>query len=285
MQIIDGKKIAADIIARLKARPKPEGFFAAILVGDDAASLHFLKQKEKVARELDIDFRLYTLPATTSTDALRHEIGRLAGPTGCGACIVQLPLPEGINRHYVLNAIPKEKDLDILSEAALGAFYTGRHPIVPPSVGAVEEILTLQDRALRELKVVVIGAGFLIGKPIGFWLQNRVAELSVLDSRVTDLRSHLHGADVVVSGAGQANLFSPDDLKDGALVIDFGWNPSTHSINSGPAGPRVVGDFAVDREAESYKLKAISYTPMPGGTGPILVAKLFENFYILNSSQ
>jgi methylenetetrahydrofolate dehydrogenase (NADP+)/methenyltetrahydrofolate cyclohydrolase len=270
--IIDGNAIAHEIKERLKGAPasKPEGFFGAVLVGDDQASVNFLKQKERVAQELGIEFRLYQLPATMKTDELRAEVGRLAQPKTCGAFIVQLPLPTEVNRYYVLNAIPKEKDVDCLTEPALGAFYTERGPIAPPSVGTVEEILKLEHRSLRELKVVMVGAGFLIGKPVGFWLQNRVAELVVLDITVKDIHSKLADADIVISGAGKANLFSAQHLKDEATVIDFGFN----KIDG-----KVTGDFDT-RGAED---KNIHYTKTPGGTGPILVAKLFENFYRLTS--
>lgn len=169
----------------------------------------------------------------------------------------------------MLNAIPKQKDVDCLTESALGAFYTERGPIVPPSVGTVEEILKLEHRNLRELKVVMVGAGFLIGKPVGFWLQNRVAELVVLDITVKDIHTKLADADIVVSGAGQADLFSAQHLQEGATVIDFGFNK---------VDGKIMGDFN-PRGAEE---KNIHYTKTPGGTGPILVAKLFENFYILN---
>ncbi|MDP2598943.1 MAG: bifunctional 5,10-methylenetetrahydrofolate dehydrogenase/5,10-methenyltetrahydrofolate cyclohydrolase [Candidatus Liptonbacteria bacterium] len=291
--IIDGKKISSGIIARLKSQPgfgkliesKAKRFFAGVLVGEDPASLNFLKQKARVAEELGIEFRLYKLDAKITTDDLRHEIGRLAGPKNCGGFIVQLPLPENVNRHYALNAIPKEKDVDLLGEAALGAFYTGRHNIVPPSVGTVEEIIKISGKNLRELTVVMMGAGFLIGKPVGFWLQDKVAELTVVDRNAKYLRAKLKDADIVISGAGVPNLFSSDDLKDDALVIDFGFNPSTPSINSGQAGSgqvkNVVGDFDPESKVKGQKSK-VDYTPTPGGTGPILVAKLFENFYELN---
>lgn len=276
--IIDGKTIATDIIERLRALPKPEKFFGAALVGDDPASLNFLKQKERVAHELGIEFRLHQLPLTMTTDALRAEIGRLASPKTCGGFIVQLPLPESVNRYYVLNAIPKEKDVDCLSEAALGAFYTERGKIAPPSVATVEKILFHEHHEifahsgpLRELKAVVIGAGFLIGKPVGFWLQNRVAELVVLDASVKNIHDKLGDADIVIAGAGHANLFGASHLKDGAIVIDFGFNRTADGKN--------IGDFDPARADE----KGIHYTKTPGGTGPVLVAELFENFYKLNS--
>lgn len=286
--IIDGKTIANEIVSRLRALPKPAKFFGAGLVGDDPASLNFLKQKERVAHELGIDFRLQQLPLGITTDALRAEIGRLAEPKTCGAFIIQLPLPEAINRYYVLNAIPKEKDVDCLSEQALGAFYTERGKIAPPSVATVEEILRrevvgsansgdgLPPEVLRELKAVVIGAGFLIGKPVGFWLQNRVAELVVLDAGVKNIHDKLGDADIVIAGAGHAGLFGAQHLKEGAIVIDFGFNSSTDGHIIGDFDPAGTGGVTADE-------KNIHYTKTPGGTGPVLVAKLYENFYTLNS--
>ncbi len=272
--IIDGKAIAEDIVRKLKTLPKQERFFGAALVGEDPASLNFLKQKEKAAHELGIEFRLYRLPAAMTTDDLRAEIGRLAAPKPCGAFIVQLPLPASVNRYYALNAIPKEKDVDCLSEPVLGAFYTGRGKVAPPSVGTVAEILRREhddERTLRSLKAVVIGAGFLIGKPVGFWLQNRVGELVVLDASVRDVRAKMADADIVISGAGQAGLFGADDLKEGAIVIDFGFARG--------ADGKMSGDFA----PAAADARGIRYTRTPGGTGPVLVAKLFENFFIVNA--
>jgi methylenetetrahydrofolate dehydrogenase (NADP+)/methenyltetrahydrofolate cyclohydrolase len=281
--VIDGKKIADGMIERLHTRPLPGKFFGAALVGDAPASLNFLKQKEKVARALGIEFRLYRLPLGMATDALRAEIGRLASPKACGGFIVQLPLPEAVNRYYVLNAIPKEKDVDCLGEPALGAFYTERGKIAPPSVATVEEILTREHHdlsdgpgALRELKAVVIGAGFLIGKPVGFWLQNRVAELVVLDVSVKNVHDKLGDADIVIAGAGHAGLFNARHVKAGAVVIDFGFNRSAEG--------KIIGDFdPAGVDGVTAEEKNIHYTKTPGGTGPILVAKLFENFYTLNS--
>jgi methylenetetrahydrofolate dehydrogenase (NADP+)/methenyltetrahydrofolate cyclohydrolase len=268
--IIDGKKIAEDIVARLKALPRPGKFFGAVLVGTDPASVNFLKQKEKVAVSLGIDFRLYNVPENISTDGLREEIGRLSEPNACGGFIVQLPLPAAINRHYILNAIPKSKDVDCLSEPAIGAFYTERGVIVPPSVATVQEILKPEERNLRDLKVVMVGAGFLIGKPVGFWLQNRVAELVVLDVHVGNIAGKLADADIVISGTGESHLFAAEHLKKGALVIDFGY---------GVLDGKLAGDF----DPAGADEKEIDYTKTPGGTGPVLVAKLFENFYKLNS--
>lgn len=283
MMIIDGKEIAQKLIEELKFKPGDwKGkFMGAMLVGEDPASVNFLKQKEKVAQELGISFRLYKAPAGVKTDDLRAEIGMLSKPKNCGGFLVQLPLPEQINKHYVLNAVPKEKDIDCLGEQALGAFYTGRGKVAPPAVEAVEEILKSQianGKSLRELEFILIGAGFLIGKPVGFWLQNRAGEVTIYDSSVKNFHPNLKEADVVISGTGHPNLFSAKDLKEGALVIDFGYASK---------GGKISGDF--DPSASSGRVhdgaeeKKVIYTKTPGGTGPILVAKLYENFWKLNS--
>jgi methylenetetrahydrofolate dehydrogenase (NADP+)/methenyltetrahydrofolate cyclohydrolase len=115
----------------------------------------------------------------------------------------------------------------------------------------------------------MVGAGFLIGKPVGFWLQNRVAELVVLDANVKDIHGKLEDADIVISGTGAAHLFSAKHLKEGATVIDFGFS-------------RVDGKIAGDFDPAGADGKGIHYTKTPGGTGPVLVTKLFENFYALN---
>ncbi|MBI4119329.1 MAG: bifunctional 5,10-methylenetetrahydrofolate dehydrogenase/5,10-methenyltetrahydrofolate cyclohydrolase, partial [Parcubacteria group bacterium] len=178
--------------------------------------------------------------------------------------IVQLPLPAKYGRQPVINAVDPEKDVDCITERMLGKFYTGRSPIVLPAVGAVQEVLGTMNYELGMKKVAVVGAGFLVGKPIANWLMGRVRELYILD-KGSDL-DLLTGADLVISGVGQAGLIRPERLKEGVGVIDFGI-----SYVDG----KMRGDF------ESAELKAAWYTPTPGGTGPIVVAKLFENFYTL----
>ena len=276
MQIIDGKKIAQEIIDKLKSLPILQKIFAAILVGDNPQSESFLKQKEKVAKELGIDFRLYNFPENSTNDFLRKEVGKIALLKRVGGVIVQLPLPEQINKHYVLNVIPREKDVDVLGERALGAFYTGRNLILPPAVGVVEEILKFKNLKILDLKVAVVGAGFLVGKPIAIWLIDKVKELTILE-KGSDL-SKLKNYDLIISGVGQADLIKLEMLKDGVGIIDFGYSMNENG--------KLGGDFDIS-EIENCKLKIENfwYTPTPGGTGPVLVAKVFENFYKLNSDK
>ncbi|EKD23868.1 MAG: hypothetical protein ACD_81C00164G0001 [uncultured bacterium] len=279
MRAIDGKEIAKEIIERLKKETAPQKIFAAILVGDNAASESFVKQKEKAAKELGVDFRIYRFPETSTNDSLRKEINTIVKLSRVGAVIVQLPLPAHINAHYVLNTIPPEKDVDVLSERTLGAFYNNRSNVVAPSVAVCEELFEREKINLQEKTVAVVGLGILVGKPIAVWLMNpvkslgsdhgarKVKEVYLLD-RGSDLEI-IKKADIVISGVGKAGLLQSEMLKHGAVVVDFGYSFNGEG--------KICGDFNYDElHAEGW------YTPTPGGTGPILVAKLIENFYTLN---
>lgn len=276
MNVIDGKKIAEGIINNLKSKPKPDKILAVVQVGENPASTSFIKQKQKTAQELGIDFRIYKFPDPPSggikNDDLREEVGKIALLKKVGGVIVQLPLPAHINPQCILNVIPREKDVDVLGERALGAFYTGRNPVLPPSVGVVEEITKIMNYELRITKVIVVGAGFLIGKSIATWLQDKVAELRIFNEYTKDLQDKLKNADLIISGVGKANLFSTENLSENTTVIDFGYD-----IVDG----KIAGDFNPTIHNSEF---IIHYTPTPGGTGPILVAKLFENFYRLLGS-
>lgn len=272
--LIDGKTIAAEIIERLKNQSKPKKFFAAFLIGENPASESFVRQKRKAAEALGVDFRTYHLDEKLSSDELRAEIHKVVDGSACGAALVQLPFPGNINGQYVLNAIPAEKDPDVLGERALGAFYAGRNKVLPPAVATVEEILKKFPLDLAASTIAVVGAGKLIGKPVSVWLSGQVKELFVFKegSDLEDIKK----AEIVILGAGVAGLIKPEMLKDGAGVIDFGYSKNSEG--------KISGDFDYSSllQPTTNNLQPAFFTPTPGGTGPILVAKLFENFYKLN---
>src|SRR3989344_5863528 len=230
---IDGKKIAKDILDKLKALPTPKKNLAAFLIGDDNASYGFIKQKEKIAKELGVDFRLYRLAEDITNDKARREVRKIAESKSTGGVIVQLPVPEHLNRHYILNAVPREKDVDVLSERSLGALYVGRNAVLPPAVGTLEAIIATCDMRLATSKVAIVGLGLLIGKPIANFLMGKTEELFLLHE-ASDL-SILRDVDLVISGVGVAGLIKPAMLKDGAGVIDFGYGLS--------ADGKISGDF------------------------------------------
>ena len=272
MQPLDGTKIAADILERLSNLPKPKKFIAGILVGESPVSASFQRLKQKTAERLGLDYRIYDFPATETNDTLRRKIGAIVNHTTCGGALIQLPLPAHLNAGYLLNAIPQSKDIDVLAERSLGAFYAGRSAVLPPAAGVVEELVRVTDFPLATSTVAVVGPGLLIGRPVATWLMRRCKELLIF-YRESDY-ALLKNADLIVSGVGTASLLRPDMLKDGASVIDFGYGANGEG--------RLAGDF----DAPSRSGNASSfYTPTPGGTGPILVAKLFENFFLLNSKR
>ena len=287
MKVIDGKKTAQEILARLKTIKTPEKILAVIQIGENPASESFIRQKEKIAKELRVDFRLYKFKEDISQDELRKEVLKIANHKMTGGVIVQLPLPKHINNQYVLNVIPREKDIDVLGERALGAFYAGRNLVLPPAVATVQEILQTINYKLQTANVAVVGLGQLVGKPTGVWLIKKCKELYLLDSE-SDL-AILKQADLVICGVGKAGLIKSEMLKDGAAVIDFGYErsePSSVKTSEGQGEGKIAGDFNPSGlVASGYSLTTNFYTPTPGGTGPVLVAKIFENFYTLNNES
>jgi len=252
----------------LREQPKPKKYLAGVIIGQDAASESFQSLKKRVAESLGLDYRIYHLDEALSQDKLREEVGKLANQKTCGGILVQLPLPSGINRHYVVNAIPRDKDVDVLGERAIGAFYNNRNRVTPPAVAVVEEILKRADLEVKDKRVAVVGAGFLIGRPIAMWLTHKALEVDVI--RRGSNYETLRLADLVICGVGKAGLIKAEMLKAGAGVIDFGYSKNSDDTD-------LVGDLDVSN-LENLRF----YTPTPGGTGPILVAKLMENFYKLN---
>lgn len=278
MQKILGKEISQTIIERLKAKPVPNKIFAAILVADDPASVNFVGQKEKLAKSLGIDFRIYRLSPELKNDGLRKEVREIAQKKRVGGVIVQLPLPRGVNRHYVMNTIPPEKDVDVLGKRASDEFYGNHSSILPPAVGTVATIIESSSLIsnLSSLRVAMIGAGLLVGKPVAHWLKGKAKEITIFRSTSKDMEEKLKNYDIVISGVGKANLFNAEHVKENAIVIDFGWD----TVNG-----KICGDFNPSTQLPITNYQLLNYTPTPGGTGPILVAKLLENFYTLAERQ
>ncbi len=272
IQEINGVKIADKIFCALRKLPRPKKFLAIFIVDENPAIASFVEQKRKFAEKLKVDFRVYKFPKLIKNDELRKNILKTATHKTCGGMIVQLPLPKHLNKHYVINVIPREKDVDVLGERALGAFYTNRNQILPPAVATVSEVIENCKLKIENYRVAVVGLGFLVGKPTSLWLMGKCREIYLLDKGGNfDV---LKKADLVISGAGKANLIKPSMLKERSTIIDFGFSFNDEK--------KIRGDFDTDEIKIGKTDKFIAYTPNPGGTGPIVVAKLFENFYELN---
>jgi methylenetetrahydrofolate dehydrogenase (NADP+)/methenyltetrahydrofolate cyclohydrolase len=261
--IVNGKQIADEILAATKTDIASLGrvpVVRAVTVSPNAATESYLRIKAARAADAGMTLDVIRLPDTATTDdlvaAVRNE--------GADAVIVQLPLPASIDTSAALNAIPQEKDADVLSVAARDA-YDARtsDAIFPPVAEAVKEICARTGFNPDGKRAVVIGLGWLVGAPVVRWLSFSGAEVTVLTREETDLSSRLILADIIVAGAGQAHLVKPDMIKRGVVLIDAGTSESDGSL-AGDADPACAE-------------KASVFTPVPGGVGPIAVACLFRN--------
>ncbi len=258
---IDGHAIRDAVLEALKRREKPGTSIVALLPRGKPESFGFVKQKKTVAETLGIPFRIEYLEAEDTTRTVAGKLDALGRDASCGGVIVQLPLPERFDVAEVLKHIPEDKDIDALGHSPRA---------IPPAAAVVERILALNARMIPTLHLAVVGRGLLVGKPVAERLKNRVRTFTLLDKG--DDWGTLKNADVVVLGTGVPRLVHPDILKRGAGVIDFGYGRD----ESG----NVSGDL--DTRDEKALRRLSFWTPTPGGTGPVLVAELFNNFYILN---
>lgn len=265
--IIDGKQLASQIISEIKKERESIAKkirLAVVLVGNNPASLSFIKQKEKITKELNIDFRLYQYPENIKTKELRKKVTEICRLPYNKGVVVQLPLPSHINPQPVLNAILPEKDPDVLCERNLGKFYTSRLDILPPTVNAIKFLLEYYQIPVEGKTVLVIGRGQLVGKPVALWFLNQRATVIVANSKTKKLKDYLKQAEIIVSSAGVGNLIKGEDINEGVIIFDC-------------AIVSEEGQLKGDCEFESVKEKASLITPVPGGIGPLTVAFLFKN--------
>ena len=274
MILLDGKKLSEKILNELKAKitdTKKALRLAVVVVGEDTATQKFIEQKKKTAEFLGVGIHIYPFEESVTTNALRKRIGEIVHEAKNTGVIVQLPLPVHINAQYILNAIPPEKDVDVLSARALGNFYVGRSVVLPPVVGAVKVFFDEYNIEYRNKYAVVVGVGKLVGKPVAARLINEGVALSVVNEYTKDIGEFIRKADIIISGVGKPKLITSDMVKDGVIVIDAGVSE---------AEGKTVGDVDFD----SVSVKASYITPVPGGVGPLTVAVLFKNLLNLAES-
>ena len=272
--IIDGKKLAQEIIEKLKEERKKISKkirLAIVLVGNDPASLSFIKQKEKIAKEIGIDTRIYQYEDSIKTKELRKKVGEICRVTYNRGIIVQLPLPSLINTQVVLNAILPQKDPDVLCEKNLGNFYTDRLSILPPVLASIRFLLEKYKIDIEGKNVLIIGRGRLVGKPASLWFINQRATVIVANSKTKDLKEFIRKADIIITSAGKPGLITGDLIKKEAVIFD-----AAVVSESG----KLKGDCD-----NSVKDKAGFITPVPGGIGPLCVTFLFKNLLELVKNQ
>ncbi|MCX8600972.1 MULTISPECIES: bifunctional methylenetetrahydrofolate dehydrogenase/methenyltetrahydrofolate cyclohydrolase FolD [unclassified Gilliamella] len=272
-QIIDGKalsqQIRNDIASKVKARVEkgltPPGL-AVIQVGSDPASKIYVSNKQKACDDVGFASFAYDFPSSTTADllALIDELNQRPEVHGI---LVQLPLPDNIDKTKVLERIDPRKDVDGFHPYNIGHLLQ-RDPILRPCTPyGVVKMLESTGVNLSGLNATVVGASSIVGRPMALELLLLGCTTTITHSRTVDLAKHVSNADIVVAGVGIANYVKGEWIKPGAIVIDVGINRL--------ANGKLVGDVEFDEAAK----RAGWITPVPGGVGPMTVAMLMSNTF------
>ena len=262
--IIDGRAISKDIQQKLNGSNTSLG---VIYVGSNPVIDNFIKIKKNFGEKIGASVSVYRLKSIN-----KNNVKEIANQhTGI---VIQLPMPKIIFIDEILNSIPIDKDIDVLSENAIKLLERRELDILPPVVGAVVEIFNRYNIKLIGKKIVIIGDGRLVGKPILRWFCLQNIKPVVL-KKGDDFTNGLKDADIIISGIGKAGLIQPEMLKQGVVLIDAGTSEDPLTGFGQPA--RMVGDANL-----SCAEKCSIFTPVPGGVGPITVAILFRNLIKIN---
>jgi methylenetetrahydrofolate dehydrogenase (NADP+)/methenyltetrahydrofolate cyclohydrolase len=267
-RILDGKALAAALRAKILAETAGLGYrpgLAVVLVGDNAASAVYVRNKDAAARQAGLEARTIKLPAETSQAALLEVIAGLNADPDVDGILVQLPLPAHIEARPVIEAIDPAKDVDGFHPLNVGRLADGLAVLVPCTPRGVLKLLEHAGVALSGARALVLGRSAIVGKPVASLLLAGNATVTIAHSRTRDVAEECRRADIVVAAIGRPEFVRGDWIKPGATVIDVGINRL--------ADGRLVGDVAT---AECLG-HAAAITPVPGGVGPMTIACLLEN--------
>ena len=279
-RVLDGKAIADQIQSELSEEMarfiQDSGFvpcLAAVLVGEDAASQVYVRNKRRACQRVGIDSKLHQLPDDTGEEELLKLIARLNKDHTIHGILVQLPLPDGISTVRVLDAVHPLKDVDAFHPENVGRMSQGRPRFLPCTPHGIQQLLSRSDIPVAGMHAVVVGRSDIVGKPLAMLLAQRDstrgpeaanATVTICHSRTDELSTVTRSADILVAAIGRAGFITAEMVKPGAVVIDVGINRSEEGL---------VGD--VDFAAVSEVAGAI--TPVPGGVGPLTVTMLMYN--------
>ncbi len=274
-RVIDGKEAAREIIDSIKARKQSANVkpgLAVILVGEDPASSVYVKNKSNRAEECGFLSRQYNLHADTTEREVLDLIEKLNQDNDIDGILVQLPLPEQIDPHKVIQSIAPEKDVDGFHYLNAGRLMTGdtEEALLPCTpAGSLYLIKKALGDNLNGKHAVVIGRSNIVGKPMASLLLKENCTVTLIHSRTKRPEELCRQADIVVAAVGIPELVTEDWIKPGAVVIDVGINRITKEDGS----TRLVGDV---NYADVYP-KAAAITPVPGGVGPMTISMLMQN--------
>lgn len=270
-KLIDGKTISARVKARVAeetaALKKQEVFpgLAVVLVGDDPASRIYVNNKKKACEAVGIYSEEYALPAETSQRELLGLIDMLNKKPEIHGILVQSPLPQELDETAVVDRIDPQKDVDAFHAKNVGLLTQGRPVFQPCTPAGIIELIRSTGTQIAGKHCVVIGRSDIVGKPMALLLLQRHGTVTVCHSRTQNLKAFTTQADILVSAVGRAKFVTAEMVKPGAVVIDVGMNRT--------ADGKLCGDV----DFEQVEPLASYITPVPGGVGPMTIAKLLEN--------
>jgi len=274
--ILNGKKLRDKLSAALKAKisilpQKPK--LAVILVGNDIPSQIYVNNKKKFAKNIGIISDVYTFHEEIDENVILSKIEELNNDDSVNAILVQLPLPEHLDKHKIINTISPQKDVDCFTDINIGKLMTGEAPAVYPCTPkGVLSLLAEYDIPLDGKHVVVVGRSNIVGKPMSIMALNKNATVTICHSHTKNLKDITKTADILISAVGEV-LIEEDMVKKDCVVIDIG-------ISRNSAG-KIHGD--VNFETVSNIASYIS--PVPGGVGPMTILSLMSNTYELYCAQ
>ena len=288
MTILDGKQTANDIKTELAVRVdqlilqgKRPPHLAAVLVGNDGASLTYVGSKVRSCERIGYESTLIQLPEQTTEAELLQQIDRLNTNAAVDGFIVQLPLPKHIDEEKVLMAIDPHKDVDGFHPTNFGKMALDMESFIPATPYGIMELLRRYQINISGKHAVVIGRSHIVGRPMSILLSRKSspgnATVTLTHSRTKNLTSITKEADIVVSALGVPNFLKEDMVKKGAIIIDVGITRVPDA--SHPKGYVITGDVDYERVKE----KASFITPVPGGVGPMTIAMLLQNTYLAYS--
>ena len=264
--ILDGKATAEKLTETLKTEVKNmarKPKLAVLLVGDNPASMIYVKNKLKKAENIGFETVLEHLSADTPEKIILEKISDWNRASDITGILVQLPLPKHLNTEKIINEIDAKKDVDGLTSANAGLFYTGSTAIIPCTTRGISMLLDEYGINVEGKHAVVVGRSNLVGKPTAHMLLMRNATVTICHSKTKNLDNIIKTADLVVSAVGE-KIINGKILKENCIVIDVG-------INHTPNG--ITGDVDFDSAIEHVSF----ITPVPGGVGPMTVAALMWN--------
>jgi len=276
-KIIDGKKVANEISEALKIKVQSLPFapsLAVILANDDPSSRIYVNSKEKKARELGFNSKVYKFDKNVSMDEIENLIKKLNSDKKINGILVQLPLFSGLDEQKILELIDPVKDVDGFHPINVGRLNCGLEPNAAPCTPkGILKLLEYYDIEPEGKLALVIGRSNIVGKPVSALLTNKNATVILAHSKTKNLKESALRADIIVSATGVPSLIKKDMVKKGAVVIDVGISRKDDGKLYGDV------DFSEVKEVASF------ITPVPGGVGPMTIACLMENTFELYLKQ